>query len=62
MTKICREAESSLDYYALFKAILKEAPVPMSPLESLASSAVRTAHKVNPCHLICCCISALACH
>eukprot|EP00892_Ulva_mutabilis_P007097 jgi/Ulvmu1/475/UM001_0483.1 len=47
MTKICREAESSLDYYALFKSILKEAPMPMSPLESLASSAVRTAHKVH---------------
>lgn len=47
MTKICREAESSLDYYSLFKAILKEAPMPMSPLESLASSAVRTAHKVH---------------
>jgi Pyruvate kinase, barrel domain len=47
MTKICREAESSLDYYALFKSILKEAPSPMSPLESLASSAVRTAHKVR---------------
>ena len=46
MTKICREAESSLDYYALFKSILKESPSPMSPLESLASSAVRTAHKV----------------
>lgn len=47
MTKICREAESSLDYYALFKSILKEAPQPMSPLESLASSAVRTAHKAR---------------
>lgn len=48
MTKICREAESSLDYYSLFKSILREAPMPMSPLESLASSAVRTAHKVPP--------------
>eukprot|EP00199_Chlamydomonas_sp_CCMP681_P000739 CAMPEP_0119102966 /NCGR_PEP_ID=MMETSP1180-20130426/1536_1 /TAXON_ID=3052 ORGANISM="Chlamydomonas cf sp, Strain CCMP681" /NCGR_SAMPLE_ID=MMETSP1180 /ASSEMBLY_ACC=CAM_ASM_000741 /LENGTH=508 /DNA_ID=CAMNT_0007087361 /DNA_START=104 /DNA_END=1630 /DNA_ORIENTATION=- len=47
MTKICREAEASLDYYALFKNILKQAPMPMSPLESLASSAVRTAHKVH---------------
>jgi hypothetical protein len=46
MTKICREAEASLDYYAMFKNILKQAPLPMSPLESLASSAVRTAHKV----------------
>ena len=47
MTKICRESEASLDYYSLFKAIMKRAPVPMSPLESLASSAVRTAHKVG---------------
>eukprot|EP00775_Hariotina_reticulata_P009718 gene9717-9877_t len=45
MTKICREAEASLDYYAMFKNILKQASLPMSPLESLASSAVRTAHK-----------------
>ena len=48
MTKICAESERSLDYYGLFKQIMKRAPVPMSPLESLASSAVRTAHKVNP--------------
>jgi pyruvate kinase len=47
MTRICREAEASLDYYAMFKNILKQAPSPMSPLESLASSAVRTAHKVH---------------
>jgi pyruvate kinase len=63
MTKICREAESSLDYYALFKSILKQAPSPMSPLESLASSAVRTAHKVriarcSSCVYYCC----QACH
>lgn len=47
MNKICRESEASLDYYSLFKAIMKRAVVPMSPLESLASSAVRTAHKVS---------------
>eukprot|EP01026_Neomeris_dumetosa_P050323 TRINITY_DN4410_c0_g1_i10.p1 TRINITY_DN4410_c0_g1~~TRINITY_DN4410_c0_g1_i10.p1 ORF type:complete len:508 (-),score=76.98 TRINITY_DN4410_c0_g1_i10:611-2134(-) len=47
MTKICREAEASMDYYSLFKNILKQVPLPMSPLESLASSAVRTAHKVH---------------
>ena len=47
MTKICAESEASLDYYGLFKQIMKRAPVPMSPLESLASSAVRTAHKVR---------------
>ncbi|CAK0764540.1 hypothetical protein CVIRNUC_003168 [Coccomyxa viridis] len=47
MQKICRESEASLDYYSLFKAIMKRVPVPMTPLESLASSAVRTAHKVK---------------
>lgn len=50
MQKICRESEASLDYYSLFKAIMKRVPVPMSPLESLASSAVRTAHKVTLLH------------
>lgn len=48
MTRICRESEASLDYSALFKAIMRRAPIPMTPLESLASSAVRTAHKARP--------------
>lgn len=47
MAKICIEAESSLDYEAIFKEIIKTAPLPMSPLESLASSAVRTANKAK---------------
>lgn len=47
MTRICREAEASIDYHALFRAIMKRVPLPMSPLESLASSAVRTAAKVR---------------
>jgi len=47
MSRICREAEASIDYHALFKAIMKRTPIPMTPLESLASSAVRTAHKVG---------------
>ncbi|KDD76665.1 pyruvate kinase [Helicosporidium sp. ATCC 50920] len=47
MTKICREAEASIDHGSLFRAIMKRIPLPMSPLESLASSAVRTAHKVR---------------
>ncbi len=51
MNKICRESEASLDYYSLFKAIMKRAVVPMSPLESLASSAVRTAHKARGSHV-----------
>ncbi|KAG9137362.1 hypothetical protein Leryth_017701 [Lithospermum erythrorhizon] len=45
MARICMEAESSLDYKAIFKEMIRSAPMPMSPLESLASSAVRTANK-----------------
>ncbi|RWW15117.1 hypothetical protein GW17_00021061 [Ensete ventricosum] len=47
MAKICMEAESYLDYGAVFKGILATAPVPMSPIESLASSAVRTANSAK---------------
>lgn len=47
MSRICREAEASLDYASIFKTIMKEVALPMSPLESLASSAVRTANKVR---------------
>ncbi|XP_059649947.1 pyruvate kinase, cytosolic isozyme-like [Cornus florida] len=44
MAKICIEAEDSLDYKNLFRKILAAAPVPMSPLETLASAAVQTAY------------------
>ncbi|XP_010257721.1 PREDICTED: pyruvate kinase, cytosolic isozyme [Nelumbo nucifera] len=47
MAKICIEAECSLDYGGVFKRIMAAAPVPMSPLESLASSAVRTANSAK---------------
>ncbi|XP_008781216.1 pyruvate kinase, cytosolic isozyme [Phoenix dactylifera] len=47
MAKICLEAESYLDHEAVFKGIMARAPVPMSPLESLASSAVRTANSAK---------------
>ncbi|CAH8301448.1 unnamed protein product [Eruca vesicaria subsp. sativa] len=47
MAKICAEAESTLDYGDVFKRIMKYSPVPMSPLESLASSAVRTANSAG---------------
>ena len=47
MSKICNEAEASIDHYILFKAILAQVEKPMMPLESLASSAVRTAQKVR---------------
>ncbi|KAG4156017.1 hypothetical protein ERO13_D03G146800v2 [Gossypium hirsutum] len=47
MAKICVEAESTLDYGDVFKRIMEHSPVPMSPLESLASSAVRTANSAK---------------
>lgn len=47
MTRICAEAEQSIDYAALFRALMKRTPLPMTPLESLASSAVRTAQRVG---------------
>ncbi|KAK8624684.1 hypothetical protein V6N13_089573 [Hibiscus sabdariffa] len=47
MARICIEAESSLDYDAIFKEMIRSTPLPMSPLESLASSAVRTANKAK---------------
>ena len=47
MAKICAEAEAALDYDAIFKEVMKSVPLPMSPLESVASSAVRTANKVR---------------
>ncbi|KAE8678590.1 Pyruvate kinase, cytosolic isozyme [Hibiscus syriacus] len=43
MARICMEAENFLNYGDLFKRIMETAPMPMSPLESLASSAVSTA-------------------
>ncbi|XP_058746291.1 uncharacterized protein LOC131619184 [Vicia villosa] len=42
MAKICVEAESTIDYGDVFKRIMQHLPVPLSPLESLASSSVRT--------------------
>ncbi|KAJ9693534.1 hypothetical protein PVL29_009470 [Vitis rotundifolia] len=47
MARICIEAESSLDYGAIFKEMIRSTPLPMSPLESLASSAVGTANKAK---------------
>ena len=47
MSRICQEAEASLDYSAIYKVLMKSVPLPMSPLESLASSAVRAAKKVR---------------
>ncbi|XP_022746741.1 pyruvate kinase, cytosolic isozyme-like [Durio zibethinus] len=47
MARICMEAENFISYGDLFKRITETAPMPMSPLESLASSAVRTANCIK---------------
>ncbi|XP_029124928.1 pyruvate kinase, cytosolic isozyme isoform X1 [Cajanus cajan] len=47
MARICSEAESFIDYGDLFKRIMETSPTPMSPLESMASAAVRTANCIN---------------
>ena len=47
MAKICVEAESTINYGDVFKRIMEHSPVPMSPLESLASSAVKMANSAK---------------
>jgi pyruvate kinase len=47
MADICRESEAYVDNYAVFKNLMDHQSLPMNPLESLASSAVRSAHKVG---------------
>ncbi|XVF06546.1 hypothetical protein REPUB_Repub06bG0058400 [Reevesia pubescens] len=47
MARICMEAENFINYGDLFKRIMGTAPMPMSPLESLASSTVRTANCIK---------------
>ncbi|PKU83541.1 Pyruvate kinase, cytosolic isozyme [Dendrobium catenatum] len=47
MARICEEAESFVDYYAVFKALTAVTESPCTPLESLASSAVRLAGSVR---------------
>lgn len=52
MHRICSEAEAYLDYYALFRSIVERVPQPMSTMESLCSSAVRTSQKVSAACLV----------
>ncbi|MBA0783201.1 hypothetical protein Gotri_000958 [Gossypium trilobum] len=47
MARICTEAENFINYGDLFKRTMESAPMPMSPLESLASSVVRTAESIK---------------
>ncbi|KAB1206748.1 Pyruvate kinase, cytosolic isozyme [Morella rubra] len=46
MARICVEADF-INYGDLFNRIIENVPMPMSPLESLASSAVSTAHCIK---------------
>ena len=55
MKYICKEAEQCIDHNSIFFYTISQVGQPMSPAESLASSAVRTATKVNAT-----CIIALA--
>ena len=52
MASICREAEAYVDNLATYFTILEQQPMPMSTVESLASSAVRTAQKVDAAAII----------
>ncbi|KAK8477866.1 hypothetical protein V6N13_131460 [Hibiscus sabdariffa] len=47
MARICMEAENFINYGDLFKRIMETAPMPMSPLESLAFSTVSTANCIK---------------
>jgi len=47
MASVCTEAEAYIDYPELFQKLMKQVPVPMPTTESLASSAVRAAQKVD---------------
>ncbi|KAJ3699665.1 hypothetical protein LUZ61_003370 [Rhynchospora tenuis] len=44
MAKICIKAESTVDHSSVFKTLTKATSLPWSPMESLASSAVRAAY------------------
>jgi pyruvate kinase len=53
MASICREAEAYVDNVASYHQILDQQPIPMGIIESLASSAVRTAQKVSAKLIVC---------
>ena len=53
MSDICNEAEAYVDNYAVFKNLMEHQAIPMGTQESVASSAVRSAHKVSATLLIC---------
>ncbi|KAH9311508.1 hypothetical protein KI387_026543 [Taxus chinensis] len=47
MSHICIEVESSLEYGYMFRELIRSTPLPMSPLESLASFAVQIINKAR---------------
>ena len=47
MSRICAEAEHQINHAVYFAALLARTPLPMSPLESLASNAVAMSAKIN---------------
>jgi pyruvate kinase len=53
MAGICREAEAYIDNNAVFQKLMSKQTIPMPLLESLSSSAVRTAHKVGAQLIVC---------
>ena len=53
MAGICREAEAYIDNNAVFQRLMSKQTIPMTTLESLSSSAVRSAHKVGAQLIVC---------
>ena len=53
MSSICREAEAYIDNNAVFQRLMSKQTIPMPLLESLSSSAVRSAHKVGAQLIVC---------
>ncbi|CAN8254349.1 unnamed protein product [Cochlearia groenlandica] len=47
MSRICKEAEDFIDYDSVHKKILRGLDFPLSPIESLAASAVSTARSLD---------------
>jgi len=47
MASVSAEAEAYLNYPELFQKLMAQIPMPMSPQESIASSAVRSSQKTN---------------
>ena len=53
MADICQEAEAYVDNVATFKNLMDHQTFPMSTIESVASSAVRSSHKVSASLIVC---------